>query len=70
MIGCPVVPPVDGHVAFDLNGVQAQNPGGSTEAIVIPVQLAGLPVHSEDLPQPAAARRRHTGHGRRRARAS
>jgi len=37
--GCPVIPPVDGHVAFNLNGVQAQNPGGSTEAIVIPVTL-------------------------------
>ena len=37
--GCPVIPPVDGHVAFDLTGVQAQNPGGSTEAIVIPVTL-------------------------------
>lgn len=37
--GCSVVPPVDGHVAFNLNGVQAQNPGGSTEALVIPVRL-------------------------------
>jgi hypothetical protein len=37
--GCPVIPPVDGHVAFNLSGVQAQNQGGSTEAIVIPVTL-------------------------------
>jgi len=37
--GCPVIPPVDGHVAFNLNGVQAQNAGGSTEAIVIPVTI-------------------------------
>ena len=37
--GCSGLLLVNGHVAFDLNFVQAQNPGGSTEALVIPVRL-------------------------------
>jgi hypothetical protein len=36
--GCPVAS-VGGTVAFSLNSVQATNPGGSTEALVIPVRL-------------------------------
>ncbi len=36
--GCPVAT-VGGDVAFGLNSVQVTNPGGSTEALVIPVNL-------------------------------
>lgn len=36
--GCPVAS-VDGNVGFSLNSVQVENPGGSTEAVVIPVRL-------------------------------
>ena len=36
--GCPVWS-VDGTVAFSLNSVQVQNPGGSLDAFVVPVSL-------------------------------
>ncbi len=36
--GCPIAT-VGGNVAFSLNSMQVQNPGGSTEAVVIPVRL-------------------------------
>jgi len=36
--GCPFAT-VNGAVAFSLNSVQVENPGGSTEAVVIPVSL-------------------------------
>jgi hypothetical protein len=55
--GCSVIPPVNGNVAFDLSGVQAQNPGGSTEAQVIPVRLPDcryIPQACLDLLPPAS----------------
>ena len=53
--GCPIVT-VGGKVAFSLNSVQVENPGGSTEAVVLQVRLPDcryLPRACVDLLPPA-----------------